>query len=297
MIALLVSLSAAAVRIATPLVLAALGETVTERSGVIDVGIEGIMLSGACAAFLVTRATGSALLGLGAALVVGVLLALLLAGLVLGLGADQVVAGLGLNLFAVGSAGSAYRLAAGDSVTRLEGLPTFAGQEPFAWLALGLLVFVWWLLARSTWGVAIRATGDAPLAAEAAGIAVRPVRLLALLMGGAFAAAAGADLLLAHARAFSEDLTSGRGFMALSLVLFGRWSPTRVALAALFFGGAEALELAIQARAGSDSVLARVKELVLALPYILTLAVLALPHRGGRHETPGALGVPYQPRS
>ncbi len=126
---------------------------------------------------------------------------------------------------------------------------------------------------------------------------MRPVRLLALLVGGACAAAAGADLLLVHARAFSEDLTSGRGFMALALVLFGRWSPSRVALAALFFGGAEAIELAIQARAGSDSVLARLKELVLAIPYILTLAVLALPRRAGRDEAPGALGVPFQPRS
>jgi len=295
---MIASLLGASVRIATPLVLAATGETLTERSGVINIGIEGIMLSGACAAFLAARATGSALAGLAAALVVGVLLALLLAALVLLLGADQVVAGVGLNLLAIGGAGSAYRLAVGDGGTnaRLEALPTFLGQEPFAWLALALVALAWWLLARSTWGVAIRATGDAPLAADAAGISVRSVRLLALLAGGALAATAGADLLLAHSRAFAEDLTSGRGFMALAIVLFGRWSPARVALAALFFGFAEALELAIQAHAGSESLLARVKELVLALPYVLTLAVLALPRRGARNEAPGALGVPYEPR-
>jgi simple sugar transport system permease protein len=296
MIARLVSLLSASVRIATPLVLASSGETIVERAGVIDVGIEGIMLAGACAAFLAGRATGSALTAVLAALAVGVLLALLLAALVLWVGVDQVVCGLGLNLLALGGSGTAYRLAVGDTGTdaRLGALPHVLGQEPIAWLALALAALVWWLLERSTWGVAIRATGDAPLAAESSGISVRGVRLAATLAGGAFAALAGADLVLAQALTFSEDMTEGRGFMALAIVIFGRWSPSRVALAALFFGGAGALEVEIQAR-GTAS-LAPLRELVLALPYILTLAALALPRRGARHEAPGALGIPYEPR-
>lgn len=290
MIHLLGSILGAAVRIATPLVLAATGETIAERGGVINVGIEGIMLAGACAAFLVTLATGSALAGFAAALAVGLLLSLLLGGLVLGLGADQIVCGLGLNLLALGGAGSAYRLAVGatGSDARLGELPLLLGQEPFAWGALLLVCAAWWLVSRSTWGVALRATGDAPLAAEAAGLDVRLVRLLALLAGGACAATAGAALELAHARTFSEDLTGGRGFMALAIVLFGRWSPVRVALAALFFGGAEATEAAIQARGAQW--LAPYKELVLALPYLLTLALLALPRRKTTNDAPGALG-------
>ncbi|MEZ0227424.1 MAG: ABC transporter permease [Planctomycetota bacterium] len=285
----------AAVRIATPLVLAATGETIAERGGVLNVGIEGIMLAAACAAFLATLATGSALAGVLLALLVGLLLALLLAGLVLGLGVDQVVCGLGINLLALGGAGTAYRLVVGPtgSDARLGELPHFLGHEPFAWVALGLVLLVWWLVSRSTWGVALRATGDAPLAAEAAGIGVRRTRLLALLAGGAFAALAGADLELAHARTFAEDLTGGRGFMALALVLFGRWSPLKVALAALFFGAAEAAEAAIQARGAQW--LTPYKELVLALPYLLTLAVLALPRRPSTDETPGALGRPLDP--
>jgi len=292
----ILSVAQASLRIATPLVLASAGETVTERAGVIDVGIEGLMLAGACASFLVALATGSAILALLAAIVAGVALSLVFAALVLLVRADQVVTGLGLNLLSFGICGTAYGLAVGARGTeaRLHELPTFLGQEPFAWGALLLALAVRWFLLRSTWGVAIRAAGDAPLAAEAAGISVRRVRVLAILAGGTLAAIAGADLALAHAQTFSEDMTGGRGFMALSLVLFGRWSPSRVVLAAIFFGAAEAMEHAVQAEGARW--LASKKELVLALPYILTLVALAL-RRRGRDDAPGALGVPLERRS
>jgi simple sugar transport system permease protein len=310
------SIAASAVRIATPLALAATGETICERAGVVNIGIEGIMLAGALASFLATHATANPIIGIAAALAIGLLLGGLFAAWTLLLRADQVVAGLGLNLFAFGAAGTAYRIAVGatGSDVRVAELGTWAFpglarlpvvgpslfvQEPLAWTAMALVAAVAWLLARSNWGVALRAVGDEPRAAEAAGVSVIRVRAAAILAGALFAALAGADLELAHARAFSEDLTGGRGFMALAIVLFGRWSPGYVALAALFFGAAQAVQVALQAQGlvafGFD--LSRARELVLALPYVLTLVVLALPRRKARDVTPGALGVPYKARS
>ena len=208
---LLLSIASSAVRVATPLVLAATGETIAERAGVIDVGVEGIMLGGALAAFLATHATGSALVGVGAALATGLALAALFAGLVLWLRADQVVSGLGLNLLAFGAAGTAYRFAleayrhaAPDRAVdvrlpelgtwglplldRIPGIgPALFVQEPIAWLALGLVLATAWVLGRSSWGVALRAVGDEPRAAAGAGVSVWRVRALAVLVGGAFA--------------------------------------------------------------------------------------------------------------
>lgn len=304
------------IRVATPLALAATGEAISERAGVVNVGVEGIMLAGALAAFLATNATGSPLAGVALALLLGLALALLFAGFALLVRADQVVLGLGLNLVAFGSCGAVYRLVVGDrgsdvQVAALEpwGVPLLREipllgpalfvQEPLAWATLGIVLAAAWVLARSTWGVSLRATGDEPRAAEAAGISVLRVRLAAVVAGGLLAALAGADLVLAHARTFAEDLTSGRGFMALAIVLFGRWSPGRVALAALFFGAAQAFEAALQAQgitvAGYP--LGRAKELVLALPYLLTLAVLALRRPAKRGDEPSALGVPYAGQS
>ena len=309
----ILALVSSSIRVATPLALAATGEAIAERAGVVNVGVEGIMLAGALAAFLAASATGSPLAGVAAALAVGLLLAALFAAFALALRADQVVAGLGLNLFAFGASGTIYRLAVGTQGTdvRVPALepwalpllsriplvgPALFVQEPLAWATLGIVLAAAWVLARSTWGVALRATGDEPRAAESAGVPVIRVRALAVLVGGALAALAGADLALAQARTFGEDLTSGRGFMALAIVLFGRWSPGRVALAAVFFGAAQAVEVSLQARGISlfGYPLGRAKELVLALPYLLTLAVLALPGRGAKADGPAALGVPYR---
>ncbi|MBI3723269.1 ABC transporter permease [bacterium] len=310
---------ASAVRVATPLSLAASGETLAERSGVINVGVEGIMIAGALASFLAAHATGSALAGLAAGVAVGLLLSAIFALLVLGLRADQVVCGLGLNLLAFGAAGTAYQAAFGTTGTQDQVLglakwdvpilsripllgPAFFQHEPLAYFMLALALGCGWIVFRSTWGLALRAAGDEPLAADAAGVPVVRVRALAVLAGGALAALAGADLALAHARAFAEGLTNGRGFMALAIVLFGRWSPARVFLAALFFGLAEAFETALQARQGLVFLgfpISRGQELILALPYLLTLATLALPRRKGRGPAgaPAALGVPYRGRS
>jgi simple sugar transport system permease protein len=193
---LALAIASSAVRVATPLVLAATGETIAERAGVIDVGVEGIMLGGALAAFLATSASGSALVGAGAAVLAGLALGGILALFALALRADQVVTGLGLNLLAFGVAGTAYRLAVGATggdvrvpelrpwgVPLLEKIPG-AGpalfvQEPFAWLALALVVATAWVLSRSTWGIALRAVGDEPRAAEAAGVRVLRARALA----------------------------------------------------------------------------------------------------------------------
>ena len=277
-LAFLGAILGSAVRVATPLSLAATGETLAERSGVLNVGVEGIMLAGALAAFLTAHATGSTLVALAAALAVGLVLSALFAFLVLALEADQVICGLGLNLLAFGAAGTAYQTAFGATGTdeRVAGIARldvpFLSEIP----VLGPAFFQHEPLAYATLAIALAC------AAEAAGVSVVRVRTLAVLAGGALAALAGADLELAHARAFSEGLTNGRGFMALAIVLFGRWSPLRVLLAALFFGAAEALETALQARAGLVVLgfpMARGHELVLALPYVLTLLTLALPKK------------------
>jgi simple sugar transport system permease protein len=283
----------ATLRLATPLLLAALGELVAERAGVLNIGIEGMMLGGAFAAFAVGAATGSTALALGAALAAGLALAALFAVFVLRLRADPIVCGTGLNLLALGATGSAQRLLFPASEP-LPAAPQIAewlpGVHPFALAALALMAAIAFGLERTRPGLSLRAVGERAQAAHAAGIPVLRVRWAATLFGGACAGLAGASLVLWISDAFVEGMTSGRGFIALALVLFGSFQPLRIALGALLFGAASALQFRLQA-AG----VAIPYSLLLMLPYALTLLVLAL--FAGRARAPSDLTRPFSPEA
>jgi general nucleoside transport system permease protein len=290
---------AAAVRVATPLMLAATGETVTERAGVINLGIEGMMLAGALAATLGATTWGP-WSGLLCAIAAGMLLAAVFAVLAIGARADQIITGTAITLGAVGLTGTIYRQTygiggAGLTIPTLDpvaipGLahlpvlgPALFNQPAPTYLALAALPLVWWFLFRTRIGLALRATGEAAAMARTAGVRVNLIRSGAAVVGGGFAGLAGASLVLAQVGTFAEGMTAGRGYVAIAIVVLGRWHPVGVALGALFFGAATALQYLFQAL-GVDVPY----QLFLMLPYALTL--LALAGAVGRLRAPADLG-------
>jgi simple sugar transport system permease protein len=290
---------AAAVRVATPLLLAATGETVTERAGIINLGLEGMMLAGALAATLGASVAGP-WTGLALAVVAGMLLAAAFAAIAIGARADQIITGTALTLGAVGLTGTIYRHAYGTGGAGLA-LPTLApvpvpplsripilgpalfDQPAPTYLALVALPVVWWVLFRTRPGLALRATGEGAAMARAAGVRTGLVRAAATIVGGGFAGLAGATLVLAQVGTFAEKMTAGRGYVAIAIVVLGRWHPAGVAVAALLFGAATALQYVFQALG-----LAVPYQLFLMLPYVLTL--LALAGAVGRVRAPADLG-------
>ncbi|HEX5005269.1 MAG TPA: ABC transporter permease [Gemmatimonadales bacterium] len=289
----------AAVGIAAPLALAATGETIAERSGVVNLGVEGAMLFGALGGAIGATVAGPAA-GLGVGILAGVLVAALFAAVAIGAGADQIITGTAVTLASVGLTGTIYRQFYGPAGVGLS-LPTlppvpvpwlsdiplvgraFFGQPVTSYLAIGLLPLTWCWLFRTRFGLAIRAAGEEPTAARAAGVPVRRTRAVAVLAGGAFAGLAGATLVLAQVGTFTERMTAGRGFIAIAIVVLGRWNPVGAGLAALLFGLATAVQFALQA-AGLDVPY----QVFLMFPYLLTL--LALAGAVGRVKAPGALG-------
>lgn len=289
----------AAVRVATPLALAALGETVAERGGTINLGIEGSMLGGALAAALASAAAGPEA-GLLAGAAAGVALAAVLAGVAIGARANQIIAGTAVTLMATGLTGAIYRRVYGNAGAALT-IPTLpvlpipglsqipvVGQAFFAQSAATYLVYLsvpllWWLLDRTRWGLALSAAGEAPAAASAHGVPVKRVRMTAVLIGGAMAGLGGASLVLAQVGTFAEQMTAGRGFIAIAIVVLGAWQPLRVAAAALLFGAAAALQFLFQALGTPVPY-----QFFLMMPYLLALGALA--GRIGRVRAPAALG-------
>ncbi len=287
-----VLLFASTLRFATPLALAAMGELVAERAGVLNVGIEGMMLAGALAAFEVGCATGSVAAALGAAMLAASALALVFAAFALWRRADPIVTGTALNVLALGATGSVFRMLhpAGEALGRAPQLGELApGVNGFTVLALALVGAVALFLARTRPGLSLRAVGERAEAAHAQGIAVLRVRIGATLFGGACAGLAGAALVLWLSDVFVEGMTSGRGFIALALVLFGGYRPLRIVAGGLLFGAASALQFRLQA-AGS----AIPYTLLLMTPYLLTLAVLA--GASLRARPPADLARPFHPR-
>ena len=290
---------AASVRVATPLLLAATGETITERAGVINLGLEGMMLAGALAATLGASAAGP-WTGLALGVLVGMLLAAAFAAVTIGARADQIITGTALTLGAVGLTGTIYRQAYGtggaglalptlDSVP-IPGLfripvlgPALFDQPAPTYLALAALPVVWWVLFRTRPGLALRATGEGAAMARAMGLRTGLIRTAATVAGGAFAGLAGATLVLAQVGTFAEKMTAGRGYVAIAIVVLGRWHPVGVAVAALLFGAATALQYLFQSLG-----LAVPYQLFLMLPYVLTL--LALAGAVGRVRAPADLG-------
>lgn len=273
----------------TPVALAALGETVTEKAGVINIGIEGTMLVGAYMAMLVSLVTGDPWLGLAAGLAVGALFSALQGLFTLGLAADQVVVGAAVNLFALGLTGTLFRAQFGQSgqLLSLPALPKAFGLDPIVVLAIALVPALAWLLFRTKWGLAVRAAGEYPKAVEASGFSALGLRWQAFLLGGALTGLGGAYLSLGVAQSFAENMTEGRGFVAIAMVTFGRWQPLGAFLASLLIGVAETLQFTAQAQGWNVPY-----QLFLALPYLLALAVLMGMGRG--RAAPAALGVPFR---
>jgi simple sugar transport system permease protein len=290
---------AAAVRVATPLMLAATGETVTERSGVINLGIEGMMLAGALAATLGATAWGP-WSGILCAIAAGMVLAALFAVLAVGARADQIISGTAITLGAIGLTGTIYRQVYGldgagltipmlppiaiPGLARIPVLgPALFAQPAPTYIAFAALPIVWWILFRTRTGLALRATGEAAEMARAMGVRTKLIRSGATIVGGGFAGMAGASLVLAQVGSFAEAMTAGRGYVAIAIVVLGRWHPAGVALGALFFGVTTALQYLFQTLG-----LNAPYQLFLMLPYLLTL--LALAGAVGRVRAPGDLG-------
>jgi ABC-type uncharacterized transport system permease subunit len=296
--ALLIPFLDATIRTATPLAYAALGEVVTERSGVINIGLEGIIIAGCLGGLIAAGAGGPTVGFLGGALA-GLLMAALFALFVLRLKADAIITGTALTLLGLGLTGTLYRGVFGlggaalgtPSIApiALPGLsslpfvgPVFFTQTVMTYLLYLLVPLLAWWLARTHTGLALRAIGESRTAAHAAGIAVDRIRWGAILFGGVMGGLCGATLVLAQVGTFTEGMSAGRGFIAIAIVVLGRWRVVGTALAALLFGGAFALQYLLQAAGW-----ALPYQLFLALPYLLTLVLLAALR--GRAETPAEL--------
>lgn len=273
----------------TPVALAALGETVNQKAGSLNIGIEGSMLAGAYAGMVVAMATGSPLAGLAAGAAVGAALSWLQAAFTLGLAVDQVVVGTAVNLFALGVTGTLFRAKYGESgaLLMVPTLPKVAGVDAVALLTTLLAPAVEWVLWRTRWGLAVRAAGEAPEAVEASGYSVLRLRSAALVFGGLLAGLAGAYLVVGIAGSFATNMTAGRGFIAIAMVTFGRWNPIWTFGACLLVGALDSLQYLFQAKGIGIPFQA-----LIALPYVAALVVLLGVGRGS--AAPSALGRPFR---
>ena len=269
---------------ATPLIYAALGGVLSERAGVINIGLEGILVAGAFVSVAVSGATGSPVLGALGGFIAGALLAALLAYAATKLAVDQIVAGTGLNIMALAAAGYGLVLVYHQPGASHE-VPALGNAGEIWLIAIAVLAafVLQFVLARTPWGLRVRACGEDPGAAESSGIDALRTRFTAVVAGGAIAALGGVFLSLAELDLYSDGMTAGRGFIALAAVIFGRWTPLGAFGAALFFGFFAALQFSLQ-RAGVPS------ELMQALPYLAALVALA---GLGGSRAPAADGVPY----
>ena len=261
------ALGTSALVLGAPLLLAALGETAGEKAGVLNVGLEGMMLMGAWAGAAAAWSSGHAMVGAAGAVAAAVLVAAIFAFLVLNLRADAVVAGTGLNIFALGVTGVLHRALAARAGTY--SAPTLS---PWLFIVAGtvLAAAFWWFLRFTRAGLKLRACGESEAAASAAGVPVLRVRWLATLWCGALCGLGGAFLSISHTDSFNENMTAGRGFIALGIVILGRGQPLGALLAALGFGAAIAMQFRLQSALGDQWY-----PLLLALPYALTLLALS----------------------
>lgn len=295
----------ASIRLAGPILLAALGETFAERSGILNVGIEGTILLGALASYLADFYTGSPVLGLLAALACGVLSNLLLAWMYVTVQASQVVAGIVFNVLALGLASFVYRILMGAAaspqqvemfrplhIPLLTDLPVIGpilfGHTVMLYLTLALVAISAFVLFRTRFGLALRAVGENPKAAEAAGIGVARMRYTGTMISGAAAGMAGGYLMLCEIGLFRDTIVTGQGFIALAVVILGRWNPLKAMVAALVFGAADALQLSLQLFGAPVP-----PQLLLALPYLLTILAISGVF-GSKAVQPAALMIPYE---
>ncbi len=312
---LLITLVGAGLRTGTPLLFAAVGEVITERAGVMNLGVEGMMLTGAVSGFIVTYHTGNPWLGLLVGILAGGLLSLLHGLVAISLRGDQVVSGLALTFVGRGLSsvmGAPYVQV--REITRLPDLvfpflekmpwlgpsvlaPLFGNQNVVFYLGLAVVPLVWFLLERTRWGLKLRAVGEYPAAADALGINVTFTRYLYLFVGGLLAGLAGASLSLAITPLWVDDMTAGQGWIAIGLVIFSGWNPWRAALGAYIFGGLRRLPLDLQAIPQLPFTRNPVLGVWLTMiPYAFTILALLLAsgeRMRRRMGAPAALGTPY----
>jgi ABC-type uncharacterized transport system permease subunit len=296
------ALIASALTFTTPLLFAALGGIVSERSGVVNIGLEGMMLTGAYFGIFAADVLKSWALGCAVGMLSGGLMALIHAWFSIHLRADQVVSGTGINLLAIGVTGYFFIAHYGDNGTpgTISQVPNLnlPGVEHVAffgtaighanlltWVALILVPLEWWFLFRTRWGLRLRAVGEQPRAASTVGLPVVRIRYLAVVMSGVLAALGGVYLSDGFNGSFNNDMTDGRGFIALAAVIFGKWNPVGALLATLLFGFSSALAFRLPAFSGTLATLFQ------ALPYVLTL--IAVAGLIGRSRAPASSGIPY----
>lgn len=294
---------ASVVAAATTLLLAALGELVAERAGTLNLGVEGMMIVGAAVGYATAYGSGSLLLGTVAAILAGALLSLVFATLTIWLAANQVASGLATTILGLGVAGLigspfvGTRLDAAPAldIPVLSDLPVIGkvvfGQDAFVYASILLLILVTWGLARTRTGLVIRAVGESHVAAHALGHPVRKIRTLAVMFGGACAGLAGAHLSLAYTPFWASDMTAGRGWIALALVVFSAWKPLWLLAGAYLFGAVSILQLHVQGFG-----LGIPSQLLSSLPYLATVVALVLISAMKRGQgAPASLGVPFVP--
>lgn len=278
---------------APPLVFAALGAVLSERAGVVNVGIEGMMRAGAFAAAVAALVMPTPL-GVLVGMLAGASVAAIHAVLCIRWRSDQVVSGMALNLvmLALGTFLLEAVFNSPSSTPAITQLPLMGGHSPLTWLAIGLPFVVHFAINRTAWGLRLRAVGEKPQAVAAMGVRVAPLRFGAVLMSGALAGLGGAALSTATLDRFEHHMPSGLGFMAVAAMVFGRWTPLGAAGAAVFFAFGNALRIGLASSA--PGVLEIVPQgVLLALPYALTLVVLSI--QGAKNVAPAALGQPYDP--
>lgn len=310
----LVALFSTTLRLAIPTALAAVGECFAERAGVLNLGLEGMMIGGALASFIGAYHTGSAALGVLAGVGAGVIIGAVMAFLSVTLKTEQVINGIAIVLFAGGMSAFVYSemFGGGQEQPQIERIPSTeipvlssipgVGEVLFEqnwlfYLSVAIIVALTFVLYRSRFGLAVRAVGEKPSAADAAAVNVDRMRWLALLLCGGMAGLGGAVLIVGQLGIYGNNVTAGRGWVAIALVIFGRWNPLLVVAGALLFGFTDALQLRIQAASGGINSTVPY-ELFQAMPYLITLAVMVAATVWLRSSAqPSALGIPFRKES
>jgi ABC-type uncharacterized transport system permease subunit len=297
----LVGILASGIRLATPYLYAAIGETFGQRSGVLNLGVEGQMLMGALAAFYVALITENLWLAMLAAVIVGALMGLAMAFVTVNLGAQQGISGIGFFLFGLGLSDMLFQKLVG-TVETVKGFPKieipilsnipiigeiFFSQNILVYIAYALVPIAWFVLQKTTIGLKIRAVGENPEAADSLGVSVAAVRYTTVIMGGILSGIAGASLSIGLLNVFQQNMTSGLGFIAVALVYFGGWRPLGVLGGALLFSMVNSLQLWMQVLG-----IPIPSDIAVMLPYILTIVVLTLSM--SRVRAPSALTKPFE---
>lgn len=300
-LATIVAIAAASLRLATPYLFASIGEMFAQRSGVLNLGVDGIMLVGAFAAFYGTLTTGSVWVGVAVAMVAGLAMGLLMSVISVTLKAEQGISGIGLSLFGLGLSSLLFKVLVGTvrtvdgfrpiRIPLLGDLPylgdIFFSQNLTVYVAFLLVPVSWYVLERTPWGLTVRAVGQNPAAADTLGVNVTVVRYLCVCLGAVLAGLAGAALSIASVNLFQENLTAGAGYIAVALVYFGGWRPVGILLGALLFSTVTAIQLRMQVLGIEIP-----SDFAVMLPYVLT--IVALTFSANRARQPAALNQPFE---